>query len=934
MNKLSKCLMLLGLGGILSHPIYAQELTEECGSKMSPAQEQIFLSTLKSRQQFTVDFTQKSQRSLPVQHHIIRRSNGTGGLDPAEIPNLMNELNTYYANANIDFYECSSVNFIDDDTYYDFQTSQESALASAHEVPNVINIYYANTVMSGSSSYCGYAYYPGGPDRILMKNSCALNGSTLIHEVGHFFSLRHTHGGTPNELVDGSNCATEGDYICDTPADPNLSGKVNTACQYTANEQDANGDTYVPDENNIMSYSRKSCRNVLTTGQYNSVAYSALNQRQNLGCNQGGGNCVATVSNFPYSEGFEASLGAWTNASGDDFDWTRRTGSTPSTATGPSSAKEGNYYIYTESSSPNYPSKTAIFESPCFDLTSVASPEFRFSYHMYGSAMGTLRIDVSSDGGANWTTGVLTKSGNQGNVWLDASVDLSSFKSNQVKIRLHVSTGSSYTSDVAIDYIAVGAKSACPVTVTNFMYRETFSFNNIGLWSQSTSDDTDWKVHSNGTPTVGTGPSSASHGSYYVYIESSYPTPAYAKAIIESPCFDVSNMSSPELRFDYHMYGANMGTLAVQVSEDGGQTWSYNVWYKSGDQSNGPQISYLDRIGEVIDPGFTPDYELALTHQEPWIEGVVDLGRYASSSLKVRFVGTTGSGVTSDMALDNIRVQSAPCTKTEEVFPYYENFETNIHGWTQETNDDISWTARQGSTPSSSTGPSAASSGLKYMYVEASGQYNKTAGFVSPCFDLEPMIRTSRGWEDALMPFDLVISFDYHMYGSTMGNLKMQISDDGGNSWVDKWSRSGNQGNYWRKQSITIYQYTNSNIRVRFMATTGSGYYSDIAIDNFAISAPINITLTEPAIDAGIENTTIKLYPNPSKGISTLNFGDYDSNAEIKVYNALGKLVHETIKQEGEYEKQLKLDHLPPGYYLVVISGDGLDVPPKKMIIN
>ena len=153
-------------------------------------------------------------------------------------------------------------------------------MTSVNNVDNVINIYFANSVTSSSSGggLCGYAYFPGGPEVILMDNSCALNGSTLPHEVGHFFALSHTHGnnnGTlTEELVDGSNCSTTGDFLCDTPADPQLSSNnVNAFCTYLGNTTDANGDTFVPNPNNIMSYSRKACRTEFSTDQYGSYLW-------------------------------------------------------------------------------------------------------------------------------------------------------------------------------------------------------------------------------------------------------------------------------------------------------------------------------------------------------------------------------------------------------------------------------------------------------------------------------------------------------------------------------------------------------------------------------------------------------------------------------------------------------------------------------------
>lgn len=88
-------------------------------------------------------------------------------------------------------------------------------------------------VSSGdTTSICGYAYLSGPNDRVIMDNDCGDNTSTLAHELGHYFSLLHTHStSNGDELVDGSNCLNAGDLFCDTPADPRLSSSiVNSLC--------------------------------------------------------------------------------------------------------------------------------------------------------------------------------------------------------------------------------------------------------------------------------------------------------------------------------------------------------------------------------------------------------------------------------------------------------------------------------------------------------------------------------------------------------------------------------------------------------------------------------------------------------------------------------------------------------------------------------
>lgn len=152
--------------------------------------------------------------------------------------------------------------------------------------------------------------------------------------------------------------------------------------------------------------------------------------------------------NKPPDKSF-ASLGAWTNVNGDMLDWTRHSGATSSSGTGPYGAIDGSYYAYTESSYPNYPTKTALLEGPAFDFTNKGQAEMTFSYHMYGASMGTLYVEVS-DNCQNWTT-VWSLSGNQGNAWYQANVDLGAYSGQIITVRFRGVTGNSYTSDISVN---------------------------------------------------------------------------------------------------------------------------------------------------------------------------------------------------------------------------------------------------------------------------------------------------------------------------------------------------------------------------------------------------------------------------------------------------------------------------------------------------
>lgn len=171
----------------------------------------------------------------------------------------------------------------------------------------------------------------------------------------------------------------------------------------------------------------------------------------------GGSTCSSTVNSFPYGESFESNE-AWTQGSGDDMNWTRRSGGTPSSGTGPSAAADGSFYMYMETSSPNYPTKNAYFESPCFDISGVNDPEFSFRYHMLGSAVGTLRLQASTDG-SSWTT-IWSLSGDQGSAWNSETVSLSAYASEtELRLRFFGTSGTSWQGDMCIDDLGLASSS-------------------------------------------------------------------------------------------------------------------------------------------------------------------------------------------------------------------------------------------------------------------------------------------------------------------------------------------------------------------------------------------------------------------------------------------------------------------------------------------
>lgn len=168
------------------------------------------------------------------------------------------------------------------------------------------------------------------------------------------------------------------------------------------------------------------------------------------------------ITTFPYTESFESGAGVWIQGTSDDLNWTRDNNGTPSGNTGPSNAADGSYYMYIESSGngTGYPGKTADLVSPCIKIAGLSKPQLSFSYHMLGASMGTLKVQISSNG-STWTD-LWSKSGDQGNTWNTANIDLPT--SDQViTLRFRGTTGNNYTSDIAIDQLSIGEKASTPI---------------------------------------------------------------------------------------------------------------------------------------------------------------------------------------------------------------------------------------------------------------------------------------------------------------------------------------------------------------------------------------------------------------------------------------------------------------------------------------
>merc|ERR1719502_605107 len=317
---------------------------------------------------------------------------------------------------------------------------------------------------------------------------------------------------------------------------------------------------------------------------------------------------------------FDASLCGFSNTG--NYEWTRISGSTPSSNTGPSGdATSGSgSYVYVEATWPNSPNKGPFaLTSPPF---SACVGSVQFSYHMLGFSMGVLELEEMTNG--IWTM-IWSKTGNQGDGWRAATVTTSAFVS---QVRFVGTTGMSFSGDMSIDDVTIFSGSGCilpspvpsvtrpptaapslppsampsvipftqptlsmPPTALPTTPRPTPAMllmcdfdSSAAACGFHNSGDYPWTLNSGSTYSSLTGPS-ADHttgSGNYMYAEASAPNfPNKGPFLLTTPVFTdcVGNAS-----FFYHMYGATIGSLTLRETTDR-LNWA-TLWTKAGNQGD------------------------------------------------------------------------------------------------------------------------------------------------------------------------------------------------------------------------------------------------------------------------------------------------------------------------------------------------------------
>ncbi len=189
--------------------------------------------------------------TLRVYLHIVRNSDGSGGISVSDALDCLEVLNEDFEDHNISFFtDCDPDEIRNDDYTTGYSDSDLSDIFQEVLKHDGINIFFFPSNLNAGKF--GYGTLPGDDDypaaSIVGSFKGSYSGLTHIisHELGHVLGLYHTNDDLdidiqgdcfenyPGEGTCGcsGSCAFDGDLICDTYPDPFPAGNYGSNCVY------------------------------------------------------------------------------------------------------------------------------------------------------------------------------------------------------------------------------------------------------------------------------------------------------------------------------------------------------------------------------------------------------------------------------------------------------------------------------------------------------------------------------------------------------------------------------------------------------------------------------------------------------------------------------------------------------------------------------
>ena len=181
----------------------------------------------------------------------------------------------------------------------------------------------------------------------------------------------------------------------------------------------------------------------------------------------------------------------------------------------------------------------------------------------------------------------------------------------------------------------------------------------------------------------------------------------------------------------------------------------------------------------------------------------------------------------------------------------------------------------------------------------------------------------------------------YNIDSETLGILRAPGSGGPGGAYVvvstTKAAPASDNDKVWTihyNETDETYRFE-SGTSGRFMYHEVSGLVTHIPIADTDMRSVWEAIPTSQSLS--IENnelrtTSIKVYPNPASNEFTISLNN-SINADVKIYNMLGKVVYKGATTNGKIEIKNN-EHLTSGLYIVSATTDDNKTVQTKLIIN
>ncbi|MBN2745896.1 MAG: choice-of-anchor J domain-containing protein, partial [Bacteroidales bacterium] len=198
-------------------------------------------------------------------------------------------------------------------------------------------------------------------------------------------------------------------------------------------------------------------------------------------------------------------------------------------------------------------------------------------------------------------------------------------------IKLKVTNAVGSDSLTKTNYININAGYTLPFT-ENF---QSFTVGTPGSlsngWTSQSTGNYPWTVNSGGTPSNYTGPLNdhtlGTSSGIYMFTEASSAGTGNTAMLI-SPTINMTSVSNAELKFWYHMHGAYISALYVEIEVN--STWT-TIQTITGQQQT--------------------------QQTDPWLQASINLQAYAGNNVRIRFRTISNGDYRNDIAIDDITIQ-------------------------------------------------------------------------------------------------------------------------------------------------------------------------------------------------------------------------------------------------------------------------------------